>query len=99
MSAADAAGNIWYGGLASSNGAPRPSRIVIALGARATSFVNTVGLPAAHDAGDAGQADDDDRQLAGAARRFGRLYVIWDEPRAAGSTSSSASATRGRAAS
>ena len=56
-----------------------PSRIVVARSAPATtSFVNTVGLPAAHDAGDAGQADDDDRQLAvepgvrAPVRRLGR---------------------------
>ena len=84
MSAADAAGNIWYGGLSFSNGAGQPSRIVVArIPPGETSFVGmTVGL-AQRTTG------TQDKPLmtidnAPSSPRFGRLYVVWDEPAAGG---------------
>ena len=48
MSAADSAGNIWYGGLSTSNGPGNPSRIVVNRIAPGTTTFQpqTVGLPA-----------------------------------------------------
>ena len=79
MSAADALGNVWYGGLSTSNGAGNPSRIVVARSAPATtSFVNTVGLKVR-------TGGTQDKPLmtidnSPTSPTFGRLYVIWDEP-------------------
>jgi hypothetical protein len=80
MSAADAAGNIWYGGLSRRIGAASPSRVVVARSAPATTtFVNTVGLPERTNAG------TQDKPMmtidnSPASPAYGRLYVIWDEP-------------------
>ena len=99
MSAADADGNIWYGGLSQANGAGNPSRIVVnRFAPGATSFQpQTVGLAQRT----AGTQDKPMMTIdnAPSSPRFGRLYVVWDEPTAGGgSTSSSRSATRARAA-
>ncbi len=79
MSAADAAGNVWYGGLASANGVGNPSRIVVARSAPATTtFVNTVGLPARTTGTQDKPMMTIDNSPASPA--FGRLYVVWNEP-------------------
>jgi len=84
MSAADAAGNVWYGGLALSNGAGNPSRTIVArLAPGATAFQSqTVGLPART----AGTQDKPMMTIdnAPASPTFGRLYVIWNEPAGGG---------------
>ncbi|HEV7805172.1 MAG TPA: hypothetical protein VGO80_05095 [Solirubrobacteraceae bacterium] len=80
MSAADAAGNIWYGGLAGRISVASPSRIVVARSAPGTtSFVNTVGLKQRTNAGvqDKPMMTIDNSPSSPA---FGRLYVLWDEP-------------------
>ena len=84
MSAADAAGNVWYGGLSQSNGAGNPSRIVVnRMAPGATSFQpQTVGL-AARTAGTQDKPMMTIDNSAGSPT-FGRLYVVWDEPSAGG---------------
>ena len=80
MSAADTAGNIWYGGVSRRIDAASPSRIVVGrVAPAATSFVNTVGLPERTNAG------TQDKPMmtidnSPASPAFGRLYVIWGEP-------------------
>ncbi len=81
MSAADAAGNIWYGGLSSHTSAASPSRIIVARSAPATtSFVNTVGLPLREVT--TGVQDKPMMTIDNSPSSpvFGRLYVLWDEP-------------------
>jgi PKD domain-containing protein len=82
FSMADDQGNIWYGGLTLEdiNG---PSRITVSRVAAGTdTFVNTVGLPVRTDGTQdkpMGAIDMDP-----SSPRYGRLYVVWDEPAAAG---------------
>ncbi len=81
MSAADAAGNIWYGGLSRHTSAASPSRIVVARSAPATStFVNTVGLKV--PAVTTGVQDKPMMTIDNSptSPTFGRLYVIWGSP-------------------
>jgi subtilisin-like proprotein convertase family protein len=83
MSAADAVGNIWYGGLSLPNGPGEPSRIVVnRIAPGATTFRTfTVGLPERTGAGiqDKPMMTIDNSP---ASPRFGRLYVVWNEPAA-----------------
>jgi Divergent InlB B-repeat domain len=83
-SAADAAGNIWYGGLSFENGAGNPSRIVVnRIAADLTTFqAQTVGLPARTD----GIQDKPMMTIdnSPASPTYGRLYVAWNEPAANG---------------
>ncbi|MEA2217543.1 MAG: large repetitive protein [Solirubrobacteraceae bacterium] len=80
MSAADASGNLWYGGLSLPNGAANPSRIVVdRIAPGATTFQPaTVGL--AHRT--SGTQDKPMMTIdnSPSSPRFGRLYVVWDEP-------------------
>ncbi|MEA2234029.1 MAG: hypothetical protein QOD83_3845 [Solirubrobacteraceae bacterium] len=85
ISAADAEGNLWYGGLSTANGAGQPSRIVVnRIAPGATSFQTfTVGLPERTGTG----AQDKPMMTidnSPASPRFGRLYVVWDEPAGGG---------------
>ncbi len=84
MSAADAAGNMWYGGLSLANGAANPSRIVVnRIAAGTTTFQpETVGLPART----AGTQDKPMMTIDNSptSPAFGRLYVVWDEPAGGG---------------
>jgi hypothetical protein len=78
-SMADDQGNLWYGGLTLDGGAG-PSRIHISrIAAGTTTFVNTVGLPERTGGGiqdkPMGAIDMDPT-----SPRYGRLYVVWDEP-------------------
>jgi hypothetical protein len=82
-STADAAGNLWYGGLAAFVSAATPSRIVVARAAApaAVLFGPTVGLP--QRTGTASVSQDKPMMTidnAPASPSFGRLYVVWDEP-------------------
>jgi len=85
MSAADAGGNLWYGGLSQSNGAGNPSRIVVSRAAPGASAFQpqTVGLPRR---GGSGTQDKPMMTIdnSPASPTFGRLYVVWDEPSGAG---------------
>jgi hypothetical protein len=78
-SAADAAGNLWYGGLSLGNGAGRPSRAIVArAGPAATAFgALTTGLPTRTD----GEQDKPMMTIDNSptSPAYGRLYVIWDE--------------------
>ncbi|HEX8158377.1 MAG TPA: hypothetical protein VF526_13415 [Solirubrobacteraceae bacterium] len=80
MSAADAAGNVWYGGVSLANGAGIPSRIVVTRLAApaAVAFGPTVGLPER-----TGTGTQDKPMMtidnSPASPTFGRLYVIWNE--------------------
>jgi hypothetical protein len=83
MSAADAAGNLWYGGLSSFVSPSIPSRIVVTRAAApaAVTFGPTVGLP--QRTGSASVSQDKPMMTidnAPASPTFGRLYVAWDEP-------------------
>jgi hypothetical protein len=80
MSAADAAGNLWYGGVSKANGAGNPSRIVVTrLAAPAgVAFGTTVGLRERTGTG----AQDKPMMTidnSPSSPAFGRLYVVWDE--------------------
>ena len=80
MSAADEAGNVWYGGLSFSNGVGTPSRIVVnRFAPGATAFQGqTVGLPVR-----TGGTQDKPMMTidnSPSSPTFGRLYVVWDEP-------------------
>jgi subtilisin-like proprotein convertase family protein len=80
MSTADGDGNLWYGGLSLANGAGQPSRIVVnRVAPGETSFQPlTVGLPVR-----TGGTQDKPMMTidnAPASPRFGRLYVVWNEP-------------------
>jgi|GEM_PF-1843379 len=80
MSAADAAGNIWYGGLSQRVDSARPSRIIVARSAPGTStLLTTVGLPERTNAGtqDKPMMTIDNSPSSPA---FGRIYVVWGEP-------------------
>ena len=84
MSVADTAGNIWYGGLSTSNGAGNPSRIVVnRIAPGLTTFQpQTVGLRQR-----TGGTQDKPMMTidnAPGSATFGRLYVIWDEPSGGG---------------
>jgi subtilisin-like proprotein convertase family protein len=81
MSAADAAGDIWYGGLATYVSAANPSRIVVARSAPGTtSFVSTVGMKVR--AATTGVHDKPMMTIDNSptSPHFGRLYIVWDEP-------------------
>jgi hypothetical protein len=84
MSAADSAGNLWYGGLSFPNGPGQPSRIVInRIAPGATSFEPfTVGLTQRTS----GTQDKPMMTIdnSPSSPHFGRLYVVWDEPFAGG---------------
>ena len=85
MSAADSAGNLWYGGLSESNGPGQPSRIVVnRIAPGETSFqAFTVGLRQRT----AGTQDKPMMTIdnSPSSPHFGRLYVVWDEPAPGGS--------------
>ncbi len=84
MSAADADGDIWYGGLSFDNGAGQPSRIVVnRIAAGTQSFQPlTVGLPQrTTGTQDKPMMTIDDSP---SSPHFGRLYVVWNEPAAGG---------------
>jgi hypothetical protein len=79
MSAADGAGNLWYGGRADNNGGGRPSRIVVSRAAPgATAFGPTsVGLHTR-------TGSEQDKPMMtidnfAGSPTFGRLYVAWSE--------------------
>ena len=83
-SAADAAGNVWYGGLSRANGVGNPSRIVInRFAPGATTFqAQSVGLPQR-------TSSTQDKPMmtidnAPSSPTFGRLYVVWNEPATGG---------------
>jgi hypothetical protein len=80
--AADALGNIWFGGL--TLGGSNPSRIVVnRIAAGGTIFQSqTVGLPV----GTAGTQDKPMMTIDNTptSPTFGRLYVVWDEPSGGG---------------
>ena len=84
MSVADTAGNIWYGGLSTSNGPGNPSRIVVNhIAPGLTTFQpQTVGLRQRTT----GTQDKPMMTIDNApgSATFGRLYVIWDEPAGGG---------------
>ncbi|MGH2841302.1 MAG: hypothetical protein ACRDKY_10830, partial [Solirubrobacteraceae bacterium] len=84
ISAADAAGNLWYGGLSQANGAGNPSRIVVVRAAPgATTFQSqTVGLPVRT----AGTQDKPMMTIDNSptSPTFGRLYIVWNEPSGGG---------------
>ncbi|MDX6665625.1 MAG: hypothetical protein QOG68_1831, partial [Solirubrobacteraceae bacterium] len=84
MSAADPAGNIWYGGLSFNNGGANPSRIVVARAAAPSAVVlgPTVGLPFAPGGTAAATQDKPMMTIDNTASSptFGRLYVVWDVP-------------------
>jgi hypothetical protein len=82
-SAADAAGDLWYGGLSSYVNAATPSRIVVirAAAPAGVTFGPTVGL--AQRTGTASASQDKPMMTidnAPGSPTFGRLYVVWDEP-------------------
>jgi hypothetical protein len=82
--AADALGNIWFGGLTLPNGGSNPSRIVVnRIAAGGTTFqAQTVGLPV----GASGTQDKPMMTIDNTptSPTFGRLYVVWDEPASGG---------------
>ena len=84
MSAADSAGNIWYGGLSQANGAGNPSRIIVGrIAAGSDQFQPTiVGLQARTT----GTQDKPLMTLdnSPSSPRYGTLYVVWNEPGATG---------------
>jgi len=84
MSAADGSGNVWYGGISFDNGAGQPSRVVVnRIAAGTQSFQPlTVGLPRRT----AGMQDKPMMTIdnSPSSPRFGRLYVVWNEPGASG---------------
>ena len=79
MSAADSAGNLWYGGLSLPNGPGNPSRIVVTRAAPdALAFGPAVGLPVRIVTG------TQDKPMmtidnSPSSPTSGRLYVLWDE--------------------
>ena len=85
MSAADPAGNLWYGGLTQANGPDVPSRIVLNRVApgQASFQPMSVGLP------ERGRGGTQDKPMmtidnAPSSPAFGRLYVVWNEPSVGG---------------
>ena len=84
MSAADAAGNVWYGGLSLPNGAGQPGRIVVnRLAPGETTFQPfTTGLAQRTT----GTQDKPMMTIdsAPSSPRRGRLYVVWNEPQGGG---------------
>jgi Bacterial Ig-like domain len=84
MFASDSLGNIWFGGLAQSNGGTRPSRIVVnRIAAGTNTFqAQTVGLQQrTSGTQDKPMMTIDDSP---SSPTYGRLYVVWDEPSAGG---------------
>jgi hypothetical protein len=78
--AADALGNIWFGGVTFPNGGANPSRIAVnRIAAGGTTFqAQSVGLPV----GASGTQDKPMMTIDNTptSPTFGRLYVVWDEP-------------------
>lgn len=88
MSVGDDAGNIWFGGLSSANGAANPSRMFVnRIAAGTDSFQPlTVGLPLPefgpnNSAQGAGQQDKNMMTLdnSPSSPTYGRLYVVWND--------------------
>jgi hypothetical protein len=78
FSMADDQGNLWYGGLTLADG-NGPSRITVSRVAAGTdTFVNTVGLPRRTNGTQDKPMGAIDMEPA--SPRYGRLYVVWDEP-------------------
>jgi hypothetical protein len=83
MSAADAAGNLWYGGLSLANGGSNPSRIFVSrIAAGTDTFVGTAALAKRTS----GTQDKPMMTIDNtpSSPTFGRLYVVWDEPSGGG---------------
>ena len=79
MSAADGAGNLWYGGRARENGPGRPSRIALARADPGASVFPPTSVALRSRTG--GEQDKPMMTIDNAAGSptFGRLYVAWSE--------------------